>query len=394
MQASVRSQRTGARTAVAMGYPQGRWPNRRLSVLHVGKYYPPCRGGMENYLQSLSKELKELVDLRLIVANDHRRTLRETSDGINLTRVSELCKFHSAPICPTLIRELREARADVIHLHWPNPTAVLAYFLSGVSGKLVFTYHSDVVRQRTLSALFLPLLRRALDKAAGIIVTSADYLASSEVLSHYGSKCTVIPLGVSLADFAKPDVAAVKQIQERYGANLVLAVGRLVYYKGFEHLVRAMSRINGTLLLIGDGPLRETLIRLAAALGIPERVAFLGDVDDVRPYYHAADIFVLSSVARSEAFGIVQLEAMACGKPVINTRLNSGVNFASPHGVSGLTVAPGNYIELSHAIAYLLERPFLRTKLGSRGHDRVAKHFTIQTMAQRTLELYRKVSAA
>src|SRR6185503_13936130 len=120
--------------------------------------------------------------------------------------------------------------------------------------------------------------------------------------------------------------------------------------KGFEYLVQAMEKVDGRLLIIGDGPLRESLMQQAKARGILDRVVFLGEISDISPYYHAADVFALASVARSEAFGIVQLEAMACGKPVVNTNLDSGVPFVSLHGETGLTVPPQDPDALAFAL--------------------------------------------
>jgi len=367
MQVNVRPQRTmQTAPAVKLALAPRQRHKSDLSVLHIGKYYPPARGGMESHLEVLSKELKGLVNLKLIVANQNRRTVRESSDDLSITRVGEILKLQSAPICPALIQELRKAKADIIHLHWPNPMAVLAYLLSGLKSKLVFTYHSDVVRQRKLAVAFQPVLRRALDKASAIIATSPNYIETSDVLSAYRSKCRVIPFGVPTHYFEHCDSLQVKRIREQYGPQIVLGVGRMVYYKGFEHLMRAMALAKGRLLLIGQGPQRELLGGLAAELNIRDRVVFLNEVEDVRPYYHAADIFVLPSVMRSEAFGIVQLEAMTCGKPVINTQLDSGVNFVSPDGVSGLTVPPADHVALGNAINYLIERPYLRTQIGYR----------------------------
>jgi glycosyltransferase involved in cell wall biosynthesis len=363
----------------------------QLRVLHVGKYYPPYRGGIESHLQSLSDELKRRVDLKVIVANDNRRTINEMCDGVDVTRVGKLFDLSSAPICPKLASEIRKTKADIVHLHWPNPTAVLAYLASGHPGKLVFTYHSDIVRQKKLGIVFRPILRYALNKAAAIIVTSPNYIDGSDVLPEFRSRCRVIPFGVSVDHFDDCDLEEVKRIRTKYGPRIILGVGRLVHYKGFEYLVRAMARVRAHLLLIGTGPLREYLSQLTVDLGVSERVTFVGEVDDLRPYYHAADIFVLSSVMRSEAFGIAQLEAMACSKPVINTQLNSGVPFVSPHGVSGLTVTPGDSVALGEAINKLLDQPDRRAALGAAARKRVAQDFTIPRMVQDTFDLYQDV---
>lgn len=363
----------------------------RLRVLHVGKYYPPYHGGMESHLEGLSYELNRMVDLELIVANTGRQTTRETVDGIKVTRVGKLFDLQSAPICPALVRQLRDAKADIIHIHWPNPSAVLAYLASGHRGRLVITYHSDVVRQRILAAAFTPILRTVLKRTAAIIVSSPNYIEGSYVLPEFRSRCRVIPFGVSGDFFAQVDPQEVARIRETFGPRIVLGVGRMVYYKGFEHLVRAMVKVDAHLLLIGKGPLREFLYQLALELGVSDRITFLSEVEDIRPYYQAADVFALSSVMRSEAFGIVQLEAMACGKPVVNTQLNSGVPFVSPHGVSGLTVPPADPVALGDAINQLLDQPELRRALGEGARQRVAGSFTVESMVHSTLELYQEI---
>jgi glycosyltransferase involved in cell wall biosynthesis len=363
----------------------------QLKVLHVGKYYPPYRGGMESHLEILSGELKSLVDLKVIVANGGRQTKTEMSDGVDLTRVGKLFNINAAPICRGLVREIRKAKADIIHMHWPNPTAVLAFLLSGHQGRLVFTYHSDIVRQKKMAVAFMPILRRALNKASAIIVSSPNYIEGSDVLRDYREKCRIIPFGVPAEHFAEYDQVEARRLREKYGPRLVLGVGRMVYYKGFEHLIRAMTVVDGRLIIIGQGPLRTYLDELVLQLGLKERVTLLDQVEDIRPFYHAADIFALSSIMRSEAFGIVQLEAMACGKPVVNTQLDSGVPFVSPHGVSGMTVPPGDSLALGNAISRLLNDAKLRAELGAGARKRVVESFTVEKMVQKTLDVYEEV---
>jgi rhamnosyl/mannosyltransferase len=201
----------------------------------------------------------------------------------------------------------------------------------------------------------------------------------------------VIPFGIRQEQFQPVEHTQVADIRRRYGTRIVLGVGRFVYYKGFEHLIRAMRDVQGHLILIGNGPLREQLARKAEDARVSDRVTFLTDVKDVRPFYQAADVFVLPSIARSEAFGIVQLEAMACGKPVVNTLLDSGVPFVSPHGVSGLTVPPADAAALSEAINALLDNPELRAEYGRAGQRRTEQEFCPEVMARQTLRVYGEV---
>jgi glycosyltransferase involved in cell wall biosynthesis len=292
-----------------------------------------------------------------------------------------------------MVRLIRESTADIVHLHLPNPAAVLAYLASGHRGKLVVTYHSDVVRQRVLDTAFRPILYRFLDRADAIISATPNYIDSSPVLTRYRDRCRVIPFGIPVESYTR-DSAPAAEIRARYGERLVVSVGRLVYYKGFQPLVDAMREVDGRLLIIGDGPLRAALEARIRAHGLQGRVTILGGVPDVAPYYQAADLFVLASIARSEAFGIVQLEAMACGTPVVNTDLDSGVPYVSRDGESGLTVPPRQPAALAAAINRLLGDAALRERFGRAARDRVEREFSTDTMVARTLDLYRDVLAA
>lgn len=364
---------------------------QRLRILHVGKFYPPHPGGMETHLQALCGELKQSLDVEVIVANDERATVEETIDGVKVSRLGTLLNVGAAPVCPRMVSRIRESAADIVHIHWPNPTSVLAYLASGHKGHLVFSYHSDVVRQVYLRKPFWPILRHALKKADAIIAATSNYIESSAVLQKFRDRCRVIPYGIPLDQFDQPDKIEIAKIRKQYGSRIVLGVGRLVYYKGFKYLIRAMREVDAHLLIVGNGPLQRELEREARETGISERVTFLTDVVDVRSYYHAADVFVLSSTARSEAFGIVQLEAMACGKPVVNTRLDSGVPFVSLDGVTGITVPVLDSEGLSRAINTLLNDTALSARYGRAGRLRVEQEFSLDVMTRRTVEVYGEV---
>jgi len=362
----------------------------RPKVVQIGKYYPPHVGGIETHLQALCGGLKESHDVQVFVAGDRRRDEDAIVDGVAIHRLGIQFKIAGAPVCPTMPWKIRRAGADIVHLHLPNPAGVLAVLASGYRGPLVATWHSDVVRQRRLARMFEPIQRRFLANCDALIATSPNYVESSPDLFRLRKRTVVIPYGIAVEDFRDPPAAALSAIRRGRSTPLLLAVGRLVYYKGFDYLIRAMARIDATLLLVGDGPLRYSLGRTARELGVASRVEFLGEMQprEIVPYYHAADLFVLPSIARSEAFGIVQLEAMACGRPVVNTNIASGVPFASLDRVTGITVEPANADALANGINRLLNDARLRTTYGEAAKRRVQKEFTITAMVQRIRDLY------
>lgn len=364
----------------------------RLKVVHVGKFYPPHLGGMESHVELLARATRAGADVEVVVSNDGPRTVRETVDGIPVTRVGTRLRLASASFGPGMAKAIRAADADVVHFHHPNPPAVLSVLAARPRGALVVTYHSDIVRQRVLGPLVSPLIHRFLRRADAIIASSPDYAASSPVLRRHAERVRVIPFGIDAAELQTVDRGEVERLRARYGPRIVLAAGRLVYYKGFEYLVRAMRRVDAHLLIAGDGPLLGGLRRAAAEAGVEGKVTLLGRAPDLRPLYHAADVFALPSVARSEAFGIVQMEAMACGIPVVNTALDTGVPFVSPHGVTGLTVPPADAQALAEALSTLLADDALRARMGRAGRERVAGELSAARMARRTLALYREVA--
>lgn len=366
---------------------------KRLRVLQVGKYYPPYRGGMESALATLCGALREEVELRVVVSNAGPRTVREGVGGVDVTRIGTPLTLAGAALSPGMARAIRDAGADVVHFHHPNPTAVLSYLASGSRAPLVVTYHSDIVRQRLLGAAFAPVLDRFLARAHAIVATSERYAASSPVLRRHRARVRVIPFGIDEAAVGNADPGEVAALRAEWGPRVVLGVGRLVYYKGFEYLVRAMAGVDGTLVLVGDGPLAEHLRRVARECGVDGRVRFAGEVARLAPCYAAAEVFALPAVARSEAFGLVQLEAMAAGLPVVNTAIDSGVPFVSVGGETGITVPPADAGALAAALRSLLDDAALRARLGAAARERVRTRFSLARMAADTLALYREAAA-
>ena len=371
----------------------------RLRVLHVGKYYPPVPGGMERVLQLLCEAERRQVDVRVLVANLGRTTVREEYRGVPVTRVATLARVGSVALSPALAVELARTRADVTVVHEPNPVALVADMVTRRRGPLVVYFHSEVVRaQWKYRAFYRPFLKRVLDRAAAILVASPAMRDSATQLEGYRDKCVVVPYGIDLHGFeASADVIArAGEWRTTLGPSpLFLFVGRLVPYKGVDVLIRAMAGLEARLAIVGDGPLRPSLEARAAEAVVAGRVRFLGALTDeqVVALYHACDAFVLPSVTRAEAFGMVQLEAMACGKPVVCTDLPSGVPWVNKHGESGLVVPPGDAGALRSAMSQLAADDTVRAALGAGARQRVEREFTADRMAARTLAVYQDVAS-
>lgn len=367
-------------------------PNRYgYNILHIGKFYPPHAGGMEMHLHDLATRQAQSANVHVIVSNHRMRTERCEKEAVTITRVSRLASIASMPICLGLSFAIRRSQADIIHIHTPNPGAALAYLLSGHRGKLVVTHHADTIGRRFLRRISDPIVSQMMTRASRILVTSRRYLESSPELAAFRAKCSVVPLGIEPQLAASADPVSTDRLRKQFPRGFILAVGRLVPYKGFDVLIRAMKLIDSKLLLIGSGPLDDELKRLASLEGVREKVMMVGRVNDTRPYFAAASIFVLPSISRAEAFGIVQLEAMAAGIPVINTNIDSGVPEICPGGETGLNVPPGDPIALSQAIQWLLDRKDLRERFGQIAKAKVKAEYSADLMCARTMQIYDEV---
>jgi len=371
-----------------------------LDILHVGKFYPPVPGGMEQVLESLCQARVEGVESRVLVFNSGRRTVRERVNGVHVTRVGTIGAAGSVPIAPTFVSELARARADAIVLHEPNPWALLSFAIARPKVPLAVWFHSEVVRPRLQYALFYHPLARIVYKQARRIVVSSPLLAEhAAALAPYRDRIAVIPFGIDESRWeGTPSVRArAEAIRTDAGARpLILFAGRMVPYKGVDVLLRALAGTDAAAVLVGAGPSRAGWIALARELGIAERVRFAGEVphDELAALYHACDLFVLPSVTRAEAFGYVQLEAMACAKPVVSTRVASGVPWVNRDGETGLTVPPGDPGALRDAIETLAGDAALRNRLGTAGRARVRSDFTMEKMRAAAAALYREVAGA
>lgn len=372
---------------------------RHLRVLHVGKFYPPVRGGMEKVLQVIAEAERTDIDNHVLVANTVARTVHDVVAGVPVTRVGALAKFGAVALCPTFPLWLRRLDADIIVVHEPNPVALVAHLIGRPRGQIVFWVHAEVVRPAWRYRLFYrPFLIRLLKRAVRIVVASPPVAESALELQPFRNKCVVIPYALD-ADQHRMPLRGDRQVPDAGRDNLtptVLFVGRLVAYKGVDVLLRALSKTTARLVIVGDGPLRLELERQAIGLDISERVRFAGDADnaELAVLYATCDMLVLPSVTRAEAFGMVQLEAMSFGKAVVSTDLNSGVPWVNQHGVTGLVVPPNDAVAMGAAIQRLIDNPAERCEMGRRGRARVEQDFSIARLARQVIDLYSSVAAS
>lgn len=353
-----------------------------LRVLHIGKFYPPVPGGIERVVQSLCHVAKGRLDSRVLAFNTARVTVRETVDGIPVTRVGTWGAAGSVSIAPAFFAHLRNPDADVMILHEPNPWALLSF--AAVRPRIPFAiwFHSEVVRPKLQYDLFYaPIARPAYREARRFVVSSPMLAEHAGALTPFRDRISVVPFGIDV-DRWTPDEALRERadaIRRTAGRPVVLFAGRHVPYKGLQVLIEAAAPLDVHVAVLGDGPMRAEWAAFAARQQGRATFAFHGEVSDqeMRAQFLASRMLVLPSVTRAETFGFVQLEAMASGTPVISTSLPTGVPWVNR---TGIVVPPNDVSALREAIAKLAGDNALAERLGAAGQDRARTEFSLGAM--------------
>lgn len=381
-----------------------------IKIVHIYKDFYPVLGGIENHIRLLTEaQVQQGYNVTVLATSLTGRTETTTMNGVRVIKTGRQATVQSTPLSAALPLTLRRetAGADIAHVHSPYPTGEAANLWLGRAKKTVITWHSDVVRQKTLLRLYAPTLRRVIRRADRILPTSEAYARTSPWLSTHLDKCTAVPLGVNVQRF-QPAVLLSQRtatIRERILANspggaattVLLTVGRLRYYKGIDDLIRALPLLPDAISVVaGTGPMIVPWKMLAKELGVLDRVIFVGDVTDadLPEFYHAADVYVLPANVRAEAFGVAIVEAMACGLPVVSTDVGTATSWVNQHNITGLVAPPRDPGALAQCIQQLQKAPFVRRQMGLAGRQRVLDEFTIEKMVQRVDAVYHELLAA
>ena len=370
-----------------------------MRILQLTKSYPPDLGGIESVTFDLTEGInKRGLVCDVLCANNGNRTIKENRGTYRIIRAASLGKVWSASVAPVLVYYLWKWRKayDIIHLHTPDPMNMLAFFLVRPKAKLVVHWHSDIVKQKKAFFFFLPLQNWILKRADVVVGTTEKYIAHSTQLRNFRPKSVAIPIGIDAGE--RFEEGGVKEIRDRHrGKKIVFSLGRLVYYKGFEYLIEAGTFLEEDIVVLigGAGKLEGKLKGQIEALGLGDRVILLGRIPaaELENYFKASDVFCLPSIAVSEAFGVVMLEAMKYGRPIVATDIPlSGVGWVNAHGVTGLNVVVKNAHALAGAINELTRGDLFYTSCSANAKKRFLEFFVSDKMVSAFLELYRSIT--
>lgn len=368
-----------------------------MKILQLGKFYP-IRGGVEKVEYDLMTGLSERkvhCDMLCALLEGGSRTM-DLNEYAQLIGCRTWTKIAATMISPGMILALRSRCMDydIIHVHHPDPMACLALFLSGYKGKVVLHWHSDIEKQKTLLKLYQPLQQWLLKRADLIIGTTPVYTAESPCLTHVQHKTVCLPIGI---EQIRPQADKVEMLKKKYpGKKIIFSLGRLVAYKGYKYLIEAARYLSDdyVVLIGGSGALKYDLLAEIETWGVQDKVKLLGRIpdEDLPAYYGACELFCLSSVQKTEAFAIVQIEAMSCGKPIVATNIpQSGVSWVNAHNVSGLNVTPKHAKELAEAIMQITGDEQTYGKFAAGAEKRYRDTFTKERMIDNALEIYNKI---
>lgn len=365
-------------------------------ILQLGKFYPP-KGGVERVML----ELAEGISLRGIVCDvlcaklqskDAHSAILEYSH-CNIITAKTWIKIFGTTISPQLITRLKRicASYDIIHIHHPDPMAALALFLSGYKGKVALHWHSDIVKQKFLLLFFRPIQNWLIQRADIIIGTTPTYIKKSQFLQKVQSKSTYLPIG---AHEMRPNAEAVEKIKDQYlGKKIIFSIGRLVGYKGYENLIKAAIHLPDEYIILigGDGPLKADLEKLISQENLTQKVKLLGFIpnEEKANYYGACTLFCLSSIKKTEAFAIVQVEAMSCSTPIVATNIEgSGVPWVNQHEYSGLNVPTEDPKAIAAAIQTICKEEETYQAYCQRARQRYLDYFTLPEMIDGCINIY------
>lgn len=369
-----------------------------MKILQVGKFYP-IKGGVEKVMYDIMSGLsgcKITCDMLCAAIPGQASGEFRINEYSRLYCMPTMLKLAATMLSPSMIMQMRRLRNsyDVIHIHHPDPMACLALFFSGYKGKVILHWHSDILKQKLLLKLYSPFQRWLINRADVIVGTTPVYVKESSFLQSVQHKITHIPIGI---EPLKPDINQVERIRNSYkGKKIIFSLGRLVEYKGFSYLIEAASELGDeyVFLIGGTGPLRESLQDQINSKGLRERVILLGHIrdEDIANFFEVSDLFVLSSVMKTEAFAIVQIEAMSCGTPIVATQIKeSGVSWVNQHEVSGLNVPPKDPHSIAEAIIKIFSDEDLQLRLGEGAKKRFDALFTREQMTLKCIDLYNKI---
>ncbi len=365
-----------------------------MKVMHVGKYLPPVKGGMESSILHLCEHLHGRRGIEITLAAVGTANADPVVRSFSVQPLERVFTLASTPIARGLRTAIRETRPDLIHVHLPNPW--MTQLLRREKTPLIATYHCDIISYPFLKKAYLPLLHAFLENCRAIIATSPQLIEHNPDLQRHRAKTRMISLSAAPITRSPAIEARARELAQAARGRAVVFVGRLVAYKGLGYLIDAMADVDAHLYIVGSGRERGSLQARARDRGLLEKITFTGEVTDAElpAYLHAARVVVLPSVSEAEALGISLIEALSVGRPLLTTDLRTGVRHVNENGVTGIVVPPRDPAALAHGLRAILDDPATEARFRENALHRYRHHFGTDAIVEAHLDLYEKVKRA
>lgn len=369
-----------------------------MKILQLGKHYPFHYGGIEKFYFDLAKELnKQNIECDIFCANESKVNKIFSEDGVKIISYGRFAFKASTSLSYKVFSELKKVinQYDVLHVHLPDPMIVVALFVLRPKQPIILHWHSDIVKQKISKKLFLPFQNWILNRANKIIATSPNYIESSVDLQYIKSKCIAIPSGLNPNRLVVND-KRLEELKNKYkGKKIIYFFGRMAEYKGVEYLIQSVQYFSNHFhfIISGGGDIAQYK-QMVKQMNIEDKVTFTGRIEneEVGAYYKLCDLFVLPSITRNEAFGLVQCEAMYFGKPVVSTNIEgSGVSYVNKNEETGLIVPIKEPKAIYDACKKIIENDELYRKFSSNAKLRFKKLFHIKSIANEITKVYKEV---
>lgn len=368
-----------------------------MRILQIGKFWPVL-GGVEKVMYDLTEGLSARgIECDMLCAKSDRQSdVIRLNDHGRVIATRSIVKAKSTMISPDMVKMLRHTapRYDIIHIHHPDPMAALALYLSGYKGKVILHWHSDILRQRILLQAYRPLQNWLLDRADMVICTSPNYALGSKALQRVSHKIKCVPIGVAPVIPHKDGAQELRKLAA--GRKIVFSLGRMIPYKGFDNLILAARSLpdDYVVIIAGSGPLYASLSGLVKENHLEKKVIMPDRISDLDrdALLGAASVFCLPSVEKTEAYGIVLVEAMSAGTPVIATEIpGSGTSWVNANGITGLNVPCASPDMLADAIVKVVHNTMTSGSYGRNARKRWEELFTIGTFIDNITDIYRQL---
>ena len=367
------------------------------NIVHFGKYYFPEIGGIESVTVILAKGATSAHLVSVVCFQKVFIREQQVMDGVKIIGAPITKLLFSQPLgFRYAVKCLSASRsADIVHLHAPNILGALCALFIPAKVRLLVHWHSDVINKGFFGVILAPLESALLRRADLIVATSLVYADASKTLQAFRNKITIVPIGVPSPKNEHNGVKLSPSLERWIGGRkIILSVGRLVPYKGFSLFIKAGHLLakDSVVVIVGGGPLKQQLQQLIIRCGLENRILLAGRLSngELHVLFKRATLFCLPSIHRAEAFGVVLLEAMSYGLPIVASDIpGSGVPWVNQHGISGLNFPVENANALAEACNQIIVSKELRAKFSHGERQRFLHEFTEEVSVRRMLNVYK-----